>query len=66
MPHDVEIRTVWSTAAEQCEVVIGRFSGYHVRLWVRSCVVFDETLNDLDSAVHRALELRSEWPRASE
>ena len=63
MSPEVEIRTMWRTAAEQCEVVIGKFTGYHVRLWVKSRLVLDETLYDLESAIHRARELRAEWPR---
>ena len=66
MSGEVEIRTIWRTTAEQCELVIGQFTGYHVRLWVRSRLVIDETLYDLESALRRALELRVEWPRLAD
>jgi hypothetical protein len=62
----LEIRTIWRTAAEQCELVVGRFTGYQVRLWVKSRLVLDETINDLESALRRALELRVKWPGITE
>jgi hypothetical protein len=60
--HDnLQIRTIWKTASEQCEVVWGRFMGYHTRLWVRGRLIVDELAADLDTAVQRAWELRTEW-----
>lgn len=57
-----EIRTIWRTAAEHCEIVWGSFGGYHLQLWVRNRMVLDEWLHDLDVAIERAWELRIEWP----
>jgi len=58
-----EIRTIWRTAAEHCELVWGRFSGYHVRLWVKNRLILEEALYNVDDAIRRAWELRVEWPR---
>jgi hypothetical protein len=66
MPKGPEIQTIWRTAAEHCEVVIGQFTGFHVRLWVQSRLVIDETLYDFENAVKRAWELRLEWSRLTE
>jgi hypothetical protein len=59
---DLEIRTIWRTAAEQCEIVWGAFKGYHVRLWVENRLILDELVADVDAALERAWELRTEWP----
>ena len=63
MTGELEIQTIWRTAAEQCEVVWGRFKGYHIRLWVKNRLILDEPMFDSESAVRRAWELRVEWPR---
>lgn len=60
---NIEIRTVWRTASEHCEVVRGQFTAYRVRLWVENRLVLEETLYDANAAVRRAWELRVEWPQ---
>jgi hypothetical protein len=62
MKDQLEIRTIWRTAAEHCEIVWGAFKGYHVRLWVQNRIIVDELMADADAAVKRAWELRTEWP----
>jgi hypothetical protein len=62
----LEIRTIWRTAREQCEVVWGQFTGYHVRLWVEGRLILDELMTDLESALRRGWDLRLEWPRLVE
>ena len=57
-----QIRTVWRTASEQCELVWSQFSGVTVRLWVRNRLILEEGLGDVDTAFRRAWELRTEWP----
>jgi hypothetical protein len=66
MPGDVEIQTIWRTAAEHCELVWGRFTGCRLRLWVRNRLVLEEPMFDAETAVKRAWELRIEWPRLVE
>jgi hypothetical protein len=63
MPKDAQIKTVWRTASEQCELVWSQFSGVTVRLWVRNRLILEEALADVESAFQRAWELRTEWPR---
>jgi len=58
-----EIRTIWRTAAEHCELVWGQFTGYQVRLWVKNRLILEEALYNIDDAISRAWELRVEWPR---
>lgn len=58
-----QIRTIWRTAAEQCELVWGQFTGCHVRLWVKNRLILEEALYNVDDALRRAWELRVEWPR---
>lgn len=60
---NIEIRTIWRTAAEHCEVVWGQFTAYRVRLWVQNRLILEETLHDAEAAVRRAQELRVEWPQ---
>jgi hypothetical protein len=62
MPPQSQVRTVWRTASEQCELVWSQFSGVTVRLWVRNRLILEEVLGDVDSAFRRAWELRTEWP----
>lgn len=59
----LEIKTIWRTTAEQCELVLGHVSGYQLRLWVRNRLVLEEALYDIEDALRRAWELRVEWPR---
>lgn len=56
------IQTIWKTASEQCEVVFGPLIGYRVRLWVQGRLLIDDLRADARDAVHRAWELRLEWP----
>ena len=63
MSDTPQIKTVWRTASEQCELVWNQFSGVTVRLWVRNKLIVEEVLADVDSAFRRAWELRIEWPR---
>jgi len=64
--HDTQITTIWRTAYETCELVWGRFSGYHLKLWVKHRLILDETVYDVETAIRRALELRTEWPKLAE
>lgn len=57
----LEIRTIWRTATEHCEIVWGTFMGYRVRVWVHNRLIVDELTPDADAAVKRAWELRTEW-----
>ena len=66
MPPQSQIRTVWRTTSEQCELVWSQFSGVSVRLWVRNRLILEEALGDVDTAFRRAWELRTEWPRLVE
>jgi hypothetical protein len=63
MPDHSEVRTVWRTASEQCELVWNQFSGVTLRLWVRNRLILEEALGDADTAFRRAWELRTEWPQ---
>lgn len=63
MSERVEIKTVWRTASETCELVWSQFSGVTLRLWVLNRLILEEALADFDSAFRRAWELRTEWPR---
>lgn len=63
MPRQSEIRTIWRTASEHCELVWGQFSGISVRVWVRNRLIVEEALTDFDAAFSRAWELRTEWPQ---
>jgi hypothetical protein len=60
---DVEIRTIWHTRSEQCELVLGYFTGCHLRLWVQGRLIVDELMADVEEGVRRAWELRTEWPQ---
>lgn len=64
--NELEIRTIWRTAREQCEVVWGRFTGYRVRLWVEGRLIVDELVSDLETALSRGWDLRVEWPHLVE
>jgi hypothetical protein len=64
--RDLEIRTIWRTAAEHCELVWSQLNGYRVRLWVQNRLILEEVLGDADGAFRRAWELRVEWPRLIE
>ena len=66
MTQDVEIMTLWRTAYETCELVWGRFSGYHLKLWSKHRLILDEIMYDVESAVRRAAELRADLPRLAE
>ena len=57
---------IWRTAAEQCELVLDKFTGCHVRLWVKNRLILEEALYNVDDALRRAWELRVEWPRLVE
>jgi hypothetical protein len=57
----VEIRTIWRTASEQCELVFHRISGYRLRLWVQGRLIADEYMADEVAGIERAWELRTEW-----
>ena len=63
MPAQSEIKTIWRTASEQCELVWTQFSGITLRLWVRNRLILEEVIGDFDTAFRRAWELRTEWPR---
>jgi hypothetical protein len=63
---NIEIRTIWKTAREQCELVWSQFEGYRLRLWVEGQLLVDELVGGLDEAFDRAWELRTEWPRLVE
>jgi hypothetical protein len=58
----VEIRTIWRTATEQCELVIHKVFGYRLRLWVEGRLIVDEYMADASAGIQRAWELRTEWP----
>lgn len=60
--RDLEVRTIWRTAAEHCELVWSQFNGYRVRLWVRNSLVLEETLGTAEDGMRRGWELRNEWP----
>jgi hypothetical protein len=60
---EVQIRTIWRTASEQCELVFGYFSGCQLRLWVQGRLIVDELMADAEEGVRRAWELRTEWPQ---
>jgi len=62
----VEIRTLWRTASEQCEVVILGLRECRLRLWVKGALILDEQVFDWADALKRAAELRIEWPRLVE
>lgn len=61
--RDPEIRTIWRTAAEHCELVWSQLNGYRVRLWVQNRLILEEALADAEGVFRRAWELRVEWPR---
>ena len=63
MVKELQIQTIWRTAAEHCEVVWTDFRGYHVRLWVENRMILDEWMSNAESALARAWELRTEWPQ---
>ena len=58
----VEIRTIWRTATEQCELVFSLVSGYRLRLWVEGRLRIDEYMADAESVIRRGWELRSHAP----
>jgi len=58
----VEIRTIWRTATEQCELVFYKISGCRLRLWVQGRLIVDEHMADAAAGNRRAWELRTEWP----
>jgi hypothetical protein len=60
--RELQIQTIWRTAAEHCEVVWSMFTGYHVRIWVQNRMIVDEWMADAEAAGRRAWELRTEWP----
>ena len=57
-----EIRTIWRTGTEQCELVVNKISGYRLLLWVQGRLIVDEYMVDADAVIQRAWELRLEWP----
>lgn len=63
---DVEIRTIWHTAREQCEVVWSQLAGCRIRLWVEGRLIVDDGMADIESAIDRGWELRLEWLRLVE
>jgi hypothetical protein len=63
MLQDAQIKTVWKTATEQCELVWNQFSGVTLRLWVKNRLILEEVLADVETAFRRAWELRIEWPQ---
>jgi hypothetical protein len=58
----IEIRTIWRTSTEQCELVVHKISGYRLRLWVQGRLIVDEYMADAVAGIERAWELRTEWP----
>ncbi len=58
----IEIRTIWRTATEQCELVFHKISGYRLRLWVQGRLIVDEYMADAAMGIERGWELRTEWP----
>jgi hypothetical protein len=60
--HDLQVQTIWRTAAEQCEIVWAQFISYRVRLWVNNRLLLEEVVADFEAGVQRAWELRTEWP----
>ena len=58
----LEVRTIWRTASEHCELVFSQNRGYRLRLWVDGRLMVDEMAVDAESAIQRAWELRVEWP----
>ena len=58
----IEIRTIWRTATEQCELVFHKISGYRLRLWVQGRLIVDEYMADAATGIKRGWELRTEWP----
>ena len=58
----IEIRTLWRTATEQCELVFHKISGYRLRLWVQGRLIVDEYMTDEAAGIERARELRTESP----
>ena len=64
--RELEVRTIWRTAAEQCELVWSQLSGCRVRLWVHNRLVIEEDFADVGDAIDRAWELRLEWPQLVE
>lgn len=63
MPGHAQVKTVWRTASEHCELVWNQFSGVTLRLWVWNRLILEEVLVDVDTAFRRAWELRIEWPQ---
>jgi hypothetical protein len=61
-----EIRTIWRTATEQCELVFSKVSGYRLRLWVQGRLIVDEYMVDADAVIERGWELKKEWLRLVE
>jgi len=58
----VEIKTLWRSAFEQCELVMLGVRGLRLHLWVRGELVVDEQVGDWAEAMRRAAQLRAEWP----
>ena len=58
----IEIRTIWRTATEQCELVFHKISGCRLQLWVQGRLIVDEYMADAAAGTRRAWELRTEWP----
>jgi len=62
MRDQLQIRTIWKTASEQCEVGWDRFMTCRTRLWVSGHLTIDEVAADIGAAIDRALELRTQRP----
>ncbi len=60
--NDLQVKPVWRTATEQCEIVWAQFAAHRVRLWVRGRLIVDEIVADFHDGVRRAWELRNDWP----
>ena len=58
---NLEIRTLWRTATQQCELVWSQFNGYRVRLWIHGRLILEEIVADGHSGVDRGRQLRTEW-----
>jgi hypothetical protein len=63
MRANLEIRPIWRTESERCEVVWSTFSEFRVRVWLSNRLLLDEVVADMAAAVRRAWELRTEWPQ---
>jgi hypothetical protein len=59
----IEIKTLWRTASQQCELVVLGLHGCRLRLWVKGALVIEEEVFGWSDAARRAAELRLEWPQ---